>query len=170
MSDTTQAAPADPADYLVEFGRNAHGTITRIGVHRRRAVGHRTLLAEYGPEGVDALLTTARELANADHYCDRLPPSESIIEAALLDAGYTLKDEPAGTGMVAAFDALADASAGELAEAEEEITALRAQRDALLAALRNLYAEVTMTEAGLACTSPLAREHAAAAIAEAEGR
>jgi hypothetical protein len=38
----------------------------------------------------------------------------------------------------------------------------------LLACLRNLLSEITQSEAGLACTSPLAREHAAAAIATAE--
>ncbi len=40
----------------------------------------------------------------------------------------------------------------------------------LLASLRNLLAEIQMSEAGLALTSPLAREHAEQAINEAEGR
>lgn len=41
--------------------------------------------------------------------------------------------------------------------------------DELLATLENLLAEVCTTEAGLSATTPIAREHAAQAIAKARG-
>lgn len=74
--------------------------------------------------------------------------------------------EPAGTGMVAAFDALADASADELAEAEEEIAALRAQRDALLAAAKAMVE----WEARMGGFEAPVWDALRAAIAQAEGR
>lgn len=68
-------------------------------------------------------------------------------------------------------DTASNAATGEVYIAQPNGPSLRASAlIKALAALRNLHAEVMQSEECLAVTSPLAREHAASAIAKAEVR
>lgn len=112
-----------------------------------------------------------RDVARGEHDEARFGGG-ATPECIIRRAPRELRDGPLdgrGTGMVAAFDALAEANAAELAEADADYEALAAERDALLALVREASAPGGIGPHEFYRPGGW-RERALAAIAKAEGR